>query len=126
MGKENESKKPAEIDKLSYKGMVAAENYLSGRGYEVLERHFKCRAGQMDLIARIEDCICFIEVKTRAETAKGFPDEAIDARKRDRFERIAAHYLKDHVEETVRVRFDNISIIPTSNDYGLLRYHKNW
>ena len=124
MGKESE--KTVEVDNLSYRGMIAAENYLSSRGYEVLERHFKCRAGQMDLIARIEDCVCFIEVKTRAATAKGFPDEAIDMRKRDRFERIAAHYLKDHVEEELRVRFDNISIIAMSNDYGFVRYHKTW
>ncbi len=123
--KKKGTKKGVANAELGYRGELAAARYLTHQGYELLERQFKCRAGEADIIARIEDCICFIEVKTRTGTAKGFPEEAVDARKRDRYERIAAYYLKDHVEEELRVRFDVISIIVLSENHAFLRYHKN-
>ncbi len=111
--------------KLGHKGEAAAVRYLRRRGYDILERQFTCNAGEADIIARIDDCLCFIEVKTRTGTAKGFPEEAVDARKRGRYERIAAYYLKDHAEEELRVRFDVMSIIVLSESHAFLRFHKN-
>ncbi len=110
---------------LGARGEEAAIRYLKRRGYDVLVQGFRCRAGEADVIARTEDCLCFIEVKTRRGTSKGFPEEAVDARKRDRYERIAAYYLKDHVQEELRVRFDVISIIVLSENHAFLRFHKN-
>ncbi len=110
---------------LGNKGEAAAVRYLERQGYDILERQFACRAGEADIIARVEDCLCFIEVKTRTGTAKGFPEEAVDARKRERYERIAAYYLQDHVEEELRVRFDVMSIIVLSGSHAFLRFHKN-
>ena len=110
---------------LGLKGEAAAVRYLERRGYDILQRQFTCQAGEADIIARIEDCLCFIEVKTRTGTAKGFPEEAVDARKRGRYERIAAYYLKDHVSEELRVRFDVMSVIVLSESHAFLRFHKN-
>lgn len=110
---------------LGKRGEEAAIRYLKRRGYDVLVQGFRCKAGEADIIARTEDCLCFIEVKTRRGTSKGFPEEAVDARKRDRYERIAAYYLKDHVREELCVRFDVISIIVLSENHAFLRFHKN-
>ncbi len=110
---------------LGLKGEAAAVRYLEHRGYDILQRQFTCQAGEADIIARIEDCLCFIEVKTRTHTVKGFPEEAVNARKRERYERIASYYLKDHVSEELRVRFDVMSIIVLSETHAFLRFHKN-
>ena len=110
---------------LGLKGEAAAVRYLEHRGYDILQRQFTCQAGEADIIARIEDCLCFVEVKTRTDTVKGFPEEAVNARKRERYERIAAYYLKDHVSEELRVRFDVMSIIVLSETHAFLRFHKN-
>lgn len=110
---------------LGRKGEKAAARFLERKGYEILERNWTCFAGEADLIARIEDTLCFIEVKTRSQIQKGFPEEAVDARKRNRYERIAACYLKEYEGCDVRVRFDVISILVLSEHRAFLRFHTN-
>lgn len=120
------SKKPAYSPKeLGRRGEEAAAKFLQRRGFELLERNWKCIAGEADIIALCEDTLCFVEVKTRSDVQKGFPSEAVNARKRDRYERIAACYLKEHVHDDLRVRFDVISILVLNNDRAFLRYHTN-
>ncbi len=103
----------------------AANRCLGQRGYKVLENQYRCKAGVADIVARTGDCLCFIEVKVRRDASGGFPKEDLDARMRDRYERIAANYLKDHVQEELRVRFDVISIVELSEGRAFLRFHKN-
>lgn len=64
-------------------------------------------------------------MKTRSQVNKGFPSEAVDARKREKYERIAACYLKDYDICDIRVRFDVISILVLSKDRAFLRFHIN-
>ena len=110
---------------LGRRGEEAAAKFLQRRGFEVIERNWKCIAGEADIIALCEDTLCFVEVKTRSDVQKGFPSEAVNERKRDRYERIAACYLKDHVYDDLRVRFDVISILVLNNDRAFLRHHAN-
>ena len=119
-------KKPAYSPKeLGRRGEEAAARFLERRGFEVIERNWKCIAGEADIVALQEDTLCFVEVKTRSDAQKGFPSEAVTERKRDRYERIAACYLKDHVYDDLRVRFDVISILVLNNDRAFLRHHVN-
>lgn len=67
----------------------------------------------------------FVEVKTRSNAEKGFPAEAVDAKKRERYERIAACYLATYENCDIRVRFDVISILVLSENRAFLRFHKN-
>lgn len=110
---------------LGRKGEAAAARFLKNQSYEILEQNWTCFAGEADIIARIENTLCFIEVKTRSQLQKGFPEEAVDARKRDRYERIAACYLKDSALCDIRVRFDVISILVLSEHRAFLRFHTN-
>ena len=110
---------------LGRRGEEAAARFLERRGFEVLERNWTCFAGEVDIIALQEDALCFIEVKTRSSVQKGFPSEAVDGRKRDRYERIAACYLKENVHDDLRVRFDVISILALGGDRAFLRHHIN-
>ncbi|MEF2657397.1 MAG: YraN family protein, partial [Eggerthellaceae bacterium] len=92
---------------------------------EILDRNWKCIAGEADIVALQDDTLCFIEVKTRKDAQKGFPSEAVDMRKRSRYERIAACYLKDHDYADVRVRFDVIAILVLGEGRAFLRHHLN-
>ena len=110
---------------LGRRGEEAAVRYLEGRGFEILERNWRCCAGEADIIAYDEDDLVFIEVKTRSNIRLGLPSEAVDAQKRSRYEKIAALYLKDFDRTDLPVRFDVIGILVTSRDRALLRHHVN-
>lgn len=110
---------------LGKRGEEAATCFLERREYEILDRNWKCIAGEADIVALQDDTLCFIEVKTRKDAQKGFPSEAVDTRKRSHYERIAACYLKDHDYADVRVRFDIIAILVLGEDRAFLRHHLN-
>lgn len=110
---------------LGKRGEEAAACFLERREYEILDRNWKCIAGEADIVALQDDTLCFIEVKTRKDAQKGFPSEAVDTQKRSRYERIAACYLKDHDYADVRVRFDIIAILVLGEDRAFLRHHLN-
>ena len=85
---------------------LAAE-YLEEKGYVILERNFRCRSGEIDLIARIQDQIVFVEVKYRRSGACGSPGEAVDVRKQHTICRVADYYRMVHgIPETQSCRFD--------------------
>lgn len=110
---------------LGRRGEQAAVRFLKRRGFEILDTNWTCFAGEVDIVARDEEALCFVEVKTRSQVEKGFPAEAVDTKKRDRYERIAACYLKTFEQSDVRVRFDVISILVLSDHRAFLRFHMN-
>lgn len=85
---------------------------LTKMGYQVLERNYRCRQGEIDLICRQGKHLVFAEVKYRADEKKGSPAEAVDMRKQGRIRRTALVYLcsRGYSEETP-CRFDVVSIL---------------
>ncbi len=120
-----EAASPCPSKELGRRGEEAAAKYLKRRGFEILQCNWRCFAGEADIIALQEDTLCFVEVKTRSSVEKGFPAEAVDQPKRERYERIAACYLKEHPYEDLRIRFDVISILVLGPDRAFLRHHIN-
>lgn len=110
---------------LGRRGEEAAARFLDRRGYEIVERNWSCAAGEADIVARDGEALVFVEVKTRSSTEKGFPAEAVDAAKRNRYERIAALFLKGYDVVDVQVRFDVISLVVVGPDRALIRHHIN-
>ncbi|MEG0302035.1 MAG: YraN family protein [Gordonibacter sp.] len=110
---------------LGRKGEDAAARFLDRRGYDIVERNWKCLAGEADIIARDGEALVFVEVKTRSSTDKGLPSEAVDAKKRRRYERIAALFLQDYEVVDVPVRFDVVSLVVVSPERALIRHHIN-
>lgn len=110
---------------LGVRGEKAAARFLENKGYEILERRWTCPGGEADIIARDDDGLHFIEVKTRMSTRTGFPEEAVDKRKRERYERIAEFYLAQYEGPECRVMFDVISILVVGEDRAFLRFHRN-
>ena len=110
---------------LGERGEQAAARYLEHVGYEILERNWVCPAGEADIIARQGHTVVFIEVKTRSGIEKGFPEDAVDARKRLRYEKIAGYYLSDYEEVDIPYRFDVIGILVIGKDRATIRHHVN-
>lgn len=108
---------------LGARGEEAAARFLVRRGYDVLERNWKCYAGEADIIARDEENLIFCEVKTRKDCQKGFPAEAVTAEKREKYEKIALAFLRDYEVVDIAVRFDVISIVVMPPDRALIRHH---
>jgi putative endonuclease len=86
------------------RGEAEAARYLRKRGYTLLASQWRCRFGEIDLIARNrERLLCFVEVKLRSNLACGLPREFVDARKREKLRKAAACYMSAHqLDEPVR------------------------
>lgn len=89
-------------------GEKAAEEYLEDMDYEILERNFRLKFGEVDIIAEKDGCTVFVEVKTRKNNLHGNPSEFVDFRKQRRIRKAAACY-RDLVNDDVR--FDVIEVI---------------
>lgn len=77
-------------------GETLAEHFLKSQGYRVVERNWRCRLGEIDLIVQKDTGLYFVEVKTRMNDCYGSPLLAIDARKQRRLRRLAEIYLASH------------------------------
>ena len=120
-----EGRKTSHNIELGRRGEEAAARFLEKRGFEILERNWTCSAGEADIIARDDDVLVFVEVKTRSNIDKGLPEEAVDRKKRERYERIAASYLAAYDAVDIAVRFDVVSILAIGSDRAFLRHHAN-
>ncbi|MFT4028667.1 MAG: YraN family protein [Protaetiibacter sp.] len=98
-------------DELGRRGERLAERYLLARGYRLVERNWRCRHGEIDLVARDGDTLVFVEVKTRTSTAFGHPFEAITPAKLARLRRLAGLWCETHPRERGRVRIDAVAVL---------------
>jgi putative endonuclease len=92
----------------------AAASFLHARGYHVLEHNFRCRGGEIDLIALDGGTLVFVEVKLRRTLSRGAPIEAVTPQKQSRLARAAQSYLAFSGRVFPRIRFDVISVMRTS------------
>ncbi len=109
---------------LGKRGEEAAAAYLERVGMTIVERNWRCKSGEVDLVALEGHEIVFVEVKTRRSTATGQPEEAVTPTKQRRYRRIALAYLQQAGLEDVSVRFDVISLLVVADDRALLRHHR--
>ncbi|MCX7793798.1 MAG: YraN family protein [Thermodesulfovibrionales bacterium] len=91
------------------KGENLAINYLKKKGYKILERNYRTRAGEIDIIASKDGMVVFVEVKTRSTDLFGAPEESVTKEKQERLKKAALYYLKD-LKNMPPLRFDVISI----------------
>jgi putative endonuclease len=99
--------------KLGNEGERLAAAYLTRRGYHILESNFRCRGGEVDLIALDGAILVFIEVKLRRSLVRGSPLEAVTAVKESRVRKAAQVYLAYSGRVFTRIRFDVVSIMKT-------------
>jgi putative endonuclease len=96
---------------MGHSGEEAAVRALRKSGLTILERNYRCRYGEIDVVARDGITLVFCEVKARATDRWGDPSEAVDHRKQGRLRRLAAEWLSSHPVGTVEIRFDVVSVI---------------
>lgn len=109
---------------LMRRAKEACSHFLTKRGYKVLERDWKCKAGTSDIIAcdGYSGAIVFAEVKANLDK---FPPDTITPKRRERLEAIALSYLAERDVSDVAVRFDILSLVAVGKDCALIRHHVN-
>lgn len=91
---------------LGQHGEDRAVRFLESRGYEIIERNYHCRGGEIDIIARDAGDLVFVEVKTRRSDTDSSASEAVDSRKRGKIVRSALNYLTERKLGEIGCRFD--------------------
>jgi len=94
------------------KGEELAGRYLESIGLSILEKNYRLKSGEIDIIARDGDTIVFVEVKAASSFAFGDPLGWVPARKQRRIARTSPLYLSSHGLHDAPVRFDVIAIDP--------------
>lgn len=92
-------------------GERVAARHLAQAGLELLEANWRCRQGELDLVARDGSCLVIVEVKTRTSTRFGSPIEAITPQKAARLRLLAGAWLAEHPHVTTRrIRIDIVGV----------------
>lgn len=110
--------------KLGEKGELMAKYYLEKNGYTILEKNFRTRYGEIDLIGKFKDEIVFVEVKTRSSLNYGLPCEAINLKKQRKIIGTANYYLLVSGNRDSKCRIDVIEIL-IFNKKPFLRHSTN-
>ncbi len=96
---------------LGRAGEEAAARQLEAMRYQIVERNYRCRLGEVDIIARDgNNILCFIEVKARRTGAFGSGLEAVEGRKRAQIRRVATYYLSRFGDAPPPCRFDAVEV----------------
>ena len=113
--------------KLGRRGEALAARYLSVNKIDVICRNYKDKHGEVDIIARDGEVICFVEVKTRRYTTRSRPAEGLSEKQKKRIIRSAAAYLHGIGRPKVIYRFDLMEIVLGAWDVKELRYwRRHW
>lgn len=107
-------------------GENAVVDFVQARGSTVVDRNWRIKEGEIDIVARISDgTFAFIEVKTRTSLAFGHPLESISAAKAHRLQRLALAWLATHQCLGYEYRIDCAAVIISSNGAFTVEYREN-
>jgi len=98
-------------DELGKRGEDVAAEYLAGIGLVVLSRNWRCRGGEVDVVATDGQRLIVCEVKTRSGTGYGEPAEGVTPAKAARIRRVAAAWLRTHRVGWCEIRFDVLAVL---------------
>jgi len=96
---------------LGIKGEKLAAELVESEGYKLIMANYICRLGEIDLIARDNDTLVFIEVRTRKSDKFGLPQETVNLKKQKKIRQVAQYYLKYNNLSGVKCRFDVVGIV---------------
>lgn len=97
---------------------------LDSKGYQVLERNFRTPYGEIDLVALKDECLLFIEVKTRSSQVFGYPEQAVDSRKGLHLVQCAEWYMQNNPAAATSYRIDVVAL--TVNPKNWDEYSLEW
>jgi putative endonuclease len=96
---------------LGARGETAACGFLKDLGYEILEKNYQCKIGEIDVIARRKGRLAFVEIKTRTSAQRGAPQEAVNLQKQEKIFKVAQWYMKEKKLEKIAVAFDVVAVL---------------
>lgn len=102
-----------ELGKL---GEDIAEKYIFNQGYAILQRNFRAKIGEIDIVAKDGKYVVFIEVKTRRNISFGYPREAVDKNKQTKIKDVANIYLLRNKKYGSHIRFDVVEVMLDFNN----------
>jgi putative endonuclease len=108
-----------------HRGEDLAVDFLFTKGYRILTRNWRIKAGEIDIIAQDGDMLVFCEVKSRSSTRFGTGAEAVDARKQRKIVQVATLYLQRYRLSNQRCRFDVIEILQPEQDQPQIQHFIN-
>lgn len=100
---------------LGRKGEALAVKYLKRQGYKIIERNFRLRSGEIDIVARDGNQLVFVEVKTRSSNNQEFLRTSVNRNKEKRLIKTATYYLGKQKYHGLTSRFDVVFVV---NDNG--------
>jgi putative endonuclease len=106
-------------------GERAAKKFLQKAGLKFLAANFRSARGEIDLVFRDDDCLVFVEVKTRSSEEWSRPADAVDARKKKLLSQAALDYLKLLKNPEVKFRFDIVEILLAEGAVREIRHLPN-
>ena len=104
-------------------GEDLAARHLGAAGMTILQRNWRCPAGELDIVAEDPGVLVFVEVKTRSSLSFGDPAEAVNAAKAARLRRLALIWLADHSDQYwPQLRFDVVAVLRLAPGGPLVRH----
>lgn len=99
--------------KIGQSGENTAENYLKKLNYKIIERNFRCKAGEIDLIVERNGTVAFVEVKTRNSLKYGMPSESVTHTKQKHLIKTATWFLVSYENKinALEYRFDVVEVL---------------
>jgi putative endonuclease len=91
-------------------GEKLARNFLKKKGYKIRENNFRCREGEIDIIAQKKGCLVFVEVRTRTGSCFGSPEESVTSAKKEKLIASALAYLNSHKDLPESWRIDFVAV----------------
>ena len=101
---------PTKAQKFGTNSEALAANYLKLSGYRILERNYRNRIGEIDIIAKEGPVLVFVEVKARTSARFGSPKQAVTSAKQAKISATATAYLKANGQLQTKARFDVVAI----------------
>lgn len=110
---------------IGEEGEELAAVYLESKGYTVVDRNYFFEHAEVDIVAFDESCIVFVEVKKRADTAFGKPEDFITPEKIDNLYKAAEAWIYERKMDTAPARFDVVAIVQKDNDAPEIKHFEN-
>jgi putative endonuclease len=113
------------VKNLGKVGEDMACGYLESQGYQIIKRNFRSRLGELDIIAKEDDTLVFIEVKAKSNTDFGLPQEMVGYKKQQKLIKVAYSYLKEEKLDDISWRIDVVAIIKDKSGGKSIKLIKN-
>jgi len=95
---------------LGATGEKLARDFLKKKGYKIRDGNYRCREGEIDIVAQKKDCLVFVEVRTKSSAGFGSPEESVTSAKKEKLIASALSYLSQHQNLPESWRIDFVAV----------------